>query len=159
MSLRGQIRRNNSTMVETSNHWKCLLQNDSTAYKAWNLFMCAVNLYTGLTILDVYGTSWVGFVANVHKSRSSSFKTIYLQLFLSLEILINFVSEQTIDEDSKTIHIKDSVKHYLKRKFWFDAFTIFGIIFLMTVDIRQFSQNLSILQLQNFVERHKESDE
>ena len=64
-----------------------------------------------------------------------------------LEILICFVSEHTIDEDYKTIYIKDSVKHYLKRKFWFDALTIVGLTAIMTVDPRQYTQNLAILEL------------
>jgi hypothetical protein len=87
-------------------------------------------------------------VTDVHKTSTSfSFKPIGLELFLFLEILINFVSEHTIDEDFKTIYIKDSVKHYLKRKFWFDAFTIVGITAMITVDVRQYTQNLAILEL------------
>ena len=110
--------------------------------------MIIVNLYFGLTILSAYGNSWAVMVTDVHKTSTSFlFKLKYLELTLFLEILICFVSEHTIDEDYKTIYIKDSVKHYLKRKFWFDALTIVGLTAIMTVDLRQYTQNLAILEL------------
>jgi hypothetical protein len=98
-------------------------------------------------------------VTDAHTTKNVTFKPNYLVLVFVLEILINFVTEHTIDEDRKTIHIKDSFKHYLRRKFWFDTLTIVGITGAMTVDLRQFTKNLAIFELQKFVKTYGESDE
>ena len=58
------------------------------------------------------------------------FRLNMMTLIYCLDVFFNFIVQHEVDETKKTEYIKDSIKHYLKKKFWFDQISTWFFLFL-----------------------------
>ena len=76
------------------------MKNDSLTFRVWKMFMNTLVMFVGLSIIHAYGTSWASIITDEHNNKNVSFKPkIIISTFLIIEILLNFLTEHTIDED------------------------------------------------------------